>query len=85
MSKIEEGWLSRFANIARVKLVKRKQPASIVVVRVKRFAVPRADITPPMVPPPIPKPPPSLRWIKIMTMMDTVMRRWIASMVVCMF
>ena len=38
-------------------LVRKKSPARIAVVRVKRLAVPRLDMKP--APPPMPRPPPS--------------------------
>ena len=49
------------ANIARNKLEAIKQAAMIPVVLVIKFAELRAETKPPMVPPPIPNAPPSLR------------------------
>ena len=85
VSRIEDGRSSLVAIMANRRLVTKKHAANIAVARVKRFAVPRADISPPMFPPPIPNPPPSLRWIKITTIMLIVKSRCIANMVVCMF
>lgn len=49
------------AKIVSARLVIIKPAASTAVTRVKRLAVPRADINPPPPPPPKPPRPPSLR------------------------
>jgi len=48
------------AKIARIRLVAMKQAAMIPVALVSKLPDPRADTSPPIVPPPIPRAPPSL-------------------------
>jgi hypothetical protein len=48
------------AKIARIRLVEMKHAAMIPVALVNKLPDPRAETSPPMVPPPIPRAPPSL-------------------------
>ena len=71
---------SASASESRKKMVPR-----IAVVRVSRFAVPRPDMNPPI--PwdvPMPRPPPSLRWINTTPIRARVTNRWISSRTVVM-
>ena len=77
---MERGRFCPPAMIARIRLVSMKAPARIAVVRVSRFAVPRPDMNEPI--PwelPMPRPPPSLRWISTTPIRARVTNRWIIS------
>src|SRR3954463_5108634 len=68
------------SSSARVSDSNMKITARIAVVRVSRLAVPRPDMNEPM--PcelPIPRPPPSLRWIRTTPISARVTNRWMIS------
>ena len=57
-----------------------KTVARIAVARVSRLAVPRPDMKEPMpCAVPIPRPPPSLRWISTTPISASVTKRWMIS------
>ena len=60
-SSIDLGALLEDDKMARVRLLAIKHAATTPVARVMRLADPRDVIRPPIVPPPIPSAPPSLR------------------------
>ena len=64
------------ARMASARLVAMKHVARTAVARVMLLAAPRADMRPPMVPPPIPSAPPSLRCSKTKPTSSTAIKIW---------
>ena len=71
------------ARIARVMLVRKNSAARIAVVRVRRLAEPRAVIRLASLRP-MPRPPPSLRWIRMVPIRAAARITWMTSRTVCM-
>lgn len=75
VSIIERGARCDPASKAKAMLVAKKAAAKIAVVRVSRLAVERPDMKPDIPPPPIPRAPPSLFWIRTTAMSATAIMR----------